>query len=53
MKHIQNAVQVFQQKGPVYRPKCKWSVENIIKMDFEETGCEGVDQTELSQNRVK
>jgi hypothetical protein len=31
------------------RPRCRW--KDNIKMDLQEVGCEGMDLTELAENR--
>jgi hypothetical protein len=36
-------------KRPLGRPRCRW--EDIIKMDLQEVGCEGMDWIELAQDR--
>jgi hypothetical protein len=36
---------------PVGRPRCRW--EDNIKMDLQEVGCGGMDQTELAQDRER
>jgi hypothetical protein len=37
------------QKRPLQRPRCRW-VDNI-KMDLRETGWDGMDCTDLAQDR--
>jgi hypothetical protein len=36
-------------KRELGKPRCKW--EDNIKMDLEEVQCEGIDWTELDQDR--
>jgi hypothetical protein len=38
-------------KRPFGRPMRRW--KNIIRMDLRESGCEGVDWTELAQYKVQ
>jgi len=36
-------------KRPLRKPRLRW--EDIIKVDLQEVGCEGMDWIELAQNR--
>ena len=37
------------EKSILGRPRCRW--EDNIKMDLQETGCQGMDWIELAQDR--
>ena len=39
----------LEEKRLLGRPRCRW--EGSINMDVKEVGCEGIDYTELAQDR--
>jgi hypothetical protein len=43
IKSIQNLDQELQEKEKTGRPRYKWRVRNIIKMDLKETDYDGVE----------
>ena len=40
-----------EEKRPLGRPRCRW--EDIIKMDLQEVGFEGMDWIDVAQDRYR